>query len=310
MPRRIPAVHFAALASLAPLAGIAAPELTVPPNGISECLVAPADGGIFQEDLAVTVMAPSADQREVTVGATATHSSTFPGLYLGSFDYSCLLTGTGTLEYGSASGTLSLEASSTPDALEPTKNNPNDPFSNSGRAAGDALLELQFDDTGTVVSNVLPAGTPVQLEFTFVLESTAVAVGPPPGPLLAATATYFPKARDTTSGATAEWILSGNEQVTRTLDTQVGRTIDLQGRLALRVVGLAGREVPGALYYAQAQASIDASNSSHFTLQLPTNVSFVAESGHDYTVPEPGHALLLATGALVLAASRGRGARP
>ena len=303
----LPAALLAALFADPP-ATLAAPALTVPPNGISGCAVFGAGGGVDQHDAAVMVTPLSPDHYDVTLSATGSLGQSFPGLYAGSFAYECTLLGAGALEYGSASGALTLDASSTPDFLEGIGVNAGNTFPNSGRADGEGLLELQFDDTGTVVSNVLPPGTPVQLEFTFVLESTAVVFGPPLGTLLAASATYFPKARDTTSGATAEWILSGSQQVTRTLDTQVGRTIDLQGRLALRVVALAGREVPGAMYYAQAQASIDASNSSHFTLQLPADVSFVAESGHDYAAPEPGHALLLATGALVLLASRRRGA--
>jgi hypothetical protein len=312
LPRWLPVVLFAASPLAAPLAAFGLAELTVPPNGISGCQVLPADGGNFQEDAAVTVMTPSADHRDVLVGAMVTHSSPSIPLYVGNFHYSCLLTGNGTLEYGSASGTLNLETSSTPDFLPPAPGNMNDPFYNDGRSEGEALLELQFDDTGIVVSDVLPDGTPVQLEFTFVLESTAVATGAPLGaPLLAAEATYFPHAQDTTSGATAEWILSGSGQVTRTLDTQVGRTIALRGRLALDVQAIAGREVSAlSPYYADVQASVDAANSSHFTLQLPPDVGFVTESGHDYTVPEPGHALLLVSGALMLAGSRRRAVRP
>lgn len=306
MARPPAALLLAGLASLVPRTGSALAELTVPPNGISSCSVLVAGGGGLMNDPAdFLVMTPEPDRREVTVAATASGGNSFPGLYEGSFEYSCLLAGTGTLEYGSASGTLTLDASSMPDALEPAPGNTNDPFRNDGKARGEALLELKFVDSGTVVSNVLDDGTPVQLDFTFVLESTAVAVGPPLGPLLGATATYFPKARDPTSGATAEWILSGSEQVTRSLDTQIGRTIDLEGSLRLYVVGLAGREFAGFPYYQQAQASIDAANSSHFTLELPDDVGFVTESGHDYTsAPAPGGALLLATGALVLAALR------
>jgi hypothetical protein len=287
-----------------PLAGLAAHSLSVPPNGISGCLVASAAGGIVEDDADVIVTPTSPDLLDVTVDATATDGDSFPGLYDGSFDYQCLLIGVGSLEYGSASGTLSLAASSTPDFLEGIGANKGNTFSNSGRADGEALLELQFDDVGTVVSDTLPNGTPVLLEFTYVLESTAVLTGAPPGPLLGATATYFTYAMDTTSLATADWILSGTDQETRPLATQVGRQIALRGRLQLRVNALAGREVPGALYYPDLDASIDASNTSHFTVEVPDDVSFVAESGHDYAAPEPGGALLLAAGALVLAAAR------
>ena len=48
-----------------------------------------------------------------------------------------------------------------------------------------------------------------------------------------------------------------------------------------------GREVDAAPYYAQADATIDASNTATFTLETPVGVGFDAESAHDYTaVPE------------------------
>ena len=237
----------------------------------------------------------------MALGATASDGFSNP-LYLGSMMWDCTLLGAGSLGYGSASGSVSVSASSTPDALEPAPGNQNDPFTNNGYARGEGLLTLQFDDTGVVTSNVLAPNTPVQLEFTFLLESVAVATGAPIGSLLAADATYFVRAVDTAApGAPVEWILSGNDLVTRTLDTAVGRTVDIQGKLALNVLALAGREVPGALYYGDLDAAIDASNTSSFTIATPENVTFVAESGHDYAAPAPSQALLLATGALVLA---------
>ena len=307
MARWIFPVLLAAHVTL-PLAGRAAPSLSRIPNGISACVAAPAGGGeIDQNAVQFTEMMPSVDRLEVTVMGGAGTSASFPGLYVGSFEYTCLIAGLGTVEYGSASGTLSLEASSTPDSLPPdVANMGNLLFSNSGRGQGEALLTLQFDDSGTVVSNVLPDGTPVQLEFTFLLESTGVILGPPPPTLIGAGATYFVHAVDTAApGAPVDAILSGTQQVMRTLNTAVGNNIDLQGKLALSVRGLAGREFAGATYYETAQASIDAANSSHFLIQTPQDVTFLADSGHDYTqLPAPGNALLLATGALVLAASR------
>ena len=306
------AVLLAAHVTL-PLAGRAAPALSRVPNGISACVAAPAGGGpIDQNAVQFTDTMPSLDQLDVKVMGGAGTSASFPGLYIGSFEYTCLIAGLGTVEYGSASGTLSLEASSTPDSLPPdVANMGNPPFSNSGRGQGEALLTLQFDDSGTVVSDVLPDDTPVQLEFTFLLDSTGVILGPPPPTLVGAGATYFVHAVDTAApGAPVDAILSGSQQMVRTLNTAVGRTIELQGRLALGVHGLAGREFAGATYYEQAQASIDAANSSHFLIQTPQDVTFLADSGHDYTqLPEPGDALLLAAGALVLAAARRRTAR-
>jgi hypothetical protein len=295
-----------ALPSL-PLAGHAAHSLTAPTNGNSFCGVVRADGPAFEEAVGVLVTPVSTDLVDVVATADVSSGATFPGLYDGGFGYTCSVTGVGSLEYGSASGALVVQASSTPDFLEGIGANAGNIFTNSGRAQGQALFELQFDDAGTVESAVLPAGTPVQLEFTYFLESVAVVVGAHGAPFVSASATYSARAVDTAApGAPAEALLVGNQTLTRTLDTQVGRTIELQGRLSLSAAALAGRMSGGIFYDPQAQASIDASNSSHFTVELPPDVQLVTESGHDYTVPEPGHALLLASGALVLAATRPR----
>lgn len=273
-----------ALVSLWSAPGRAAAELTVPPNGISGCAVFAAGGaGVTENPAQFSITRPALDRVEVDVAAGVGDSLSVPGLYEGEMTWTCLLAGAGTLRYGSASGSMALTASSTPDFLPPTPVNEPNIFTNNGYARGDGLLELQFDDTGVVVSDTLPAGTPVQLEFQYSLDATLVAIGPPSGPLVSATATYFPRAVDTAApGAPAIAILVGTDAVTRTLDTAVGRTIELQGRLALRVLALAGREVPGALYYENASAEADAANTSHFSLVLPEGV-------------------LLATGVLVLA---------
>lgn len=304
MVRWLAAVVVVAL-PLLPRAGLAAFSLSVPPNGTSGCVVLRASGGIEEDDADFIVTPTSPDLLDVTVDATASEGESFPGLYDGSFQHECLLLGVGSLGYGSASGTLSLETSSKPDSLAGIGGNTGNTFYNNGNARGSALLELQFDDVGTVVSSTLPNGTPVQLDFTYTLESIAILTGAPIGPpLLSGTATYFTYAMDTTSGATADWILSGTDQETRPLATQVGRQIALRGRLQLRVDTIAGRQFPGHPYYGEVDASVDASNTSHFTVEVPDGVSFVAESGHDYAAPEPGGALLLAAGALVLAAAR------
>jgi hypothetical protein len=102
-------------------------------------------------------------------------------------------------------------------------------------------------------------------------------------------------------------LLVDNDLVTVTLPTQVGRIIDVRGKLRLGVHALAGREVDAAPYHAQADATIDASNTAVFTIETPEGVGFAAESGHDYTeAPEAAAPLELATGALLLAAERRR----
>lgn len=304
---RSPLAALLALALPAPALALP-PALTLPPNGISACSTFAEGGGGVENDPATFQSAPApGGGLDVTVDATASDGISFPGLYVGAFNYSCTLLGTGFLDYGTASGTLQLQTSSTPDALQPEVGNPNDPFRNDGRAAGEALLELQFDDRGEVTSNTLSDGTPVVLSFTFDLESTELVIGPPPGsPLVFATATYEVSATDSTGGGSVQRILSGNQLMTVELSTAVGNTIDLRGLLRLRVGAIAGREVDAAPYYPQADATIDASNTALFTIETPEGVGFAAESGHDYAVPEAAEMLQLGAGAFLLAAQRRR----
>ena len=284
-----------------------APALTLPPNGISGCATLAEGGGGVVEDPAAFQSTPApGGGLDVTVDAAASDGIGFEGLYFGSFAYSCTLLGTGFLDFGIASGTLQLQTSSTPDELLPTPVNAGaDPFRNDGRAAGLALLDLQFDDRGQVTSSTLPDGADVVLSFTFELASTELEIGPPPGPLLSASATYEVSAANV-GGGSVQRVLLGNEVVTLDLPTQVGNTIDLRGLLRLRVDALAGREVDTAPYYAQADATIDASNTALFTIDTPEGVGFDAESGHDYAVPGAAAPFELAAGALLLAAERRR----
>ena len=277
-------------------------ELSVPPNGISDCTVFAAGGAGVTTDPADFLTNPiDPDRLEVTVVADASDGLDGGSLYEGSMAWTCLLGGTGAVEYGFATGSVSIDSSSTPDALPPAPGNQNDPFTNNGYARGEVLLSLQFDDTATVVSDTLPNGTPVQLEFEFGIQSAAVLTGPPLGPLLQGDATYFPTAMDiTVPGSPASAVLSGSQIMTRTLDTAVGHTIQLQGRLALSAIALAGREVPGALYHQDAFAEVEASN-AYFRLIGPSDVGLDAESGQDYSaVPEPAEGLLAWVGGLVL----------
>jgi hypothetical protein len=186
---------LAALLALAlPYPALAlAPALSVPPNGISGCAtVSEGGGGVDEHDATVMSTPAPGGGLDVTMGAAASGGIGFPGLYFGSFNYTCTLLGTAFLDYGTASGTLQLQTESTPDELLPTPVNMGaDPFRNDGRAAGEALLELQFDDRGEVTSTTLPDGTAVVLTFTFDLHSTALLLGPPPGStLVSAGATY------------------------------------------------------------------------------------------------------------------------
>jgi hypothetical protein len=216
-----------------------------------------------------------------------------------------VLFGTGVVRFGEAAGSLTLATGSAPDLLLGIGVNEGNVFPNDGYARGEGLLELRFQDTGVVTSETLPDGTPVQLDFTFLLESVGVATGAPSPARVAASAGYFVRAVDQANpGAPLERILGGTDLVSASLATAVGRTVDIEGSLRLNVLALAGREVPGALYSPDVDASIDASNTSRFSITTPKGVSFVAESGHDYAAPAPSQALLLGAGALVLTAVR------
>jgi hypothetical protein len=290
----------------APSPVLAAHSLTVPPNGITGCAVVIASGGVDQE-MAVPMTTPVGDALDVTLGAAASGGASFPGLYEGAFSYACTLAGTGTLGYGFASGALELTTASTPDSLPPAPANMgNPPFSNSGRSNGEALLQMQFDDSGIVTSNTLAPGTAVVLEFPVALDSAAILLGRPPGNLLRASATYQVRAADVTTLASAERLLLDNEIATLVVPTAIGHTIEIRGVLSLGVYALSGREQAGGEYFAQADASIDASHTATFEVDAPEGVGFDAESGHEYAVPEPGQALAVVSGALTLIAVRRR----
>jgi hypothetical protein len=303
-------MYRSALAALlllaAPAPVLAAHSLTAPPNGTSGCAAIAAAGNGVMEDPADLLTTPVGDELDVTLTAAATKGLSFPELYIGSMSYVCTLLGAGTVGYGAAHGVLSIETSSTPDFLLPTPVNEPNIFGNDGRAVGQGLLSLQFDDTGEVVSNTLPDGTPVTLEFVFSLDASAILIPGPAGPLIGASASYAVKATDVEGAGEVTRLLVGNEIVTVELDTAVGNHIDLQGRLDLGANALAGRVQAGEQYVAQRDASIDASHTATFAIDPPDGVGFDAESGHEYAVPEPGAALALVSGALTLAAARRR----
>jgi hypothetical protein len=89
---------FAVLALSAVLSSAAAgAELTVVPNGSSGCAVLIEGGGGVMEDPAdfIETQVPP-DALDVAVAAAASGGASFPGLYLGSFQYSCTLPGRDT----------------------------------------------------------------------------------------------------------------------------------------------------------------------------------------------------------------------
>jgi hypothetical protein len=297
---------LAALLVLAvPAPGLAAHSLSSPPNGSSAC-AAIDTGGAATENPAGLMQTPIGDELDVSLTAAATRGYSLPELYMGSFSYVCTLLGGGTVGYGTASGTLELMTSSAPELLMPTPVNEPNILGNNGRAVGQALLSLQFDDRGEVVSSTLPPGTPVTLEFVFALDAAALLIPGPASPLIGASAAYAVKATDVEGPDEVTRLLVANEIVTVELDTAVGNHVDIQGRLDLRANALAGRVQAGEQYVGQRDALIDASHTATFAIDPPDGVAFDAESGHEYVVPEPGGAFGLVSGALTLAAARRR----
>jgi hypothetical protein len=76
------------------------------------------------------------------------------------------------VQWGRASGDLSLDVRAA--LVEPLPADPNDPLANNGFASADGILVLRFVDTGTVTSDTLAPGTPVTLEISFRIETTAL----------------------------------------------------------------------------------------------------------------------------------------
>ena len=205
--------------------------------------------------------------------------------------------GSGTLRYGSATGALQLDASSTPEFVLPVNPGPL-PEGNFNTSQVRAVMRLRFQEEGTVTGGAL--GTPVTLTVNLVVESEGVLLGGHPEFPRNAIASFAARIIDPGFGS-VDQLASNNQLISVDLATAVGRVLSIEGSLNLASEGVAGR-LPGATFAPEFQGSLDAIGGLWIT--GPVGVGLVAASGNDYAVPvpEPGRPLLVlaAAGALLV----------
>lgn len=231
-------------------------------------------------------LAPGADQVGVGLhGSSSGVVDLIDTLWSADFVYSSLITGAGLVEWGQASGDLSIDVSAQPEVVDPVPPNANGPLGNTGFAMADGILILQFVDTGTVTSATLAAGTPVTIEVSFLVDSTAAppAAHPDPNVLNSIGAQFQATVSDQDSVATVYRLVNDDQLATASLDTAVGHTLQIDGKLNVYADAQAGHS--GGLFLPEAVGQISAVGGLWLT--PPASVDFAAASAHDYTVPVP-----------------------
>jgi len=222
-------------------------------------------------------------------------------LWSADFVYSSLIAAAGLVEWGQASGDLSIDVSAKPElaeAVPPATGT----LANNGFATADGILILQFVDTGTVTSATLEAGTPVTIEVSFLVDSTAArpAAHPDPNVLNSIGAQFQATVSDQDGIASVYRLVNDDQLATASLDTEVGHTLQIDGTLNVSADAQAGHS--GGLFLPEAVGQISAVGGVWLT--PPAGVDFAAASAHDYTVPVPEPRAPWLGGAATLALTR------
>jgi hypothetical protein len=239
----------------------------------------------------VKQLTPEPGSLTITVGAAASDAVENDMPPPDRWEMDTIVDGIGTARYGSLAGRAHAEGSSLP-------------ASSFFLAGGEVNMILGFSDEAEVQSDTLADGTPVTLTFLLTLEASAihvtdVAIADPNG--TGASARLEVAVRDTESiqnlPVLGALVINSRGTVepskTIQLSTAIGHRVELDAELFVS----AGVDLDFAANgFSQATADVIADQTGELVFQPSGDVRLVADSGHDYAVPEPGGpALLLAS---------------
>jgi hypothetical protein len=239
----------------------------------------------------------------VALGATAVDVLDLPDdQWLADFDYEATLVGSGSVSWGQAAGALDLETSAVPELSLPAPGNPNDPLYNLDSAQAGGQVVLTFTELGTITSDTLPPGTPVEVALNGRVDSTSSVHGSLDAPNeTRAEAGLEGRIIDNSGGFVGvEIFVASNEMETQSLASAVGHVLEIRGIFRVAAEAFAGGLLCCPGYTPEATAAV--AGSGGLWLTLPAAVGFAASSGHDYTVPvpEPNPPALVLAAALAL----------
>lgn len=241
----------------------------------------------FTENSASVTETPGPDRLDVTLGATANEVQDLDDdQYLDDFKWEAMMLGTGSVTWGSASGTLSLETSATPQAAQPAPGGALQPMLNLGNAQAGGTVYLRFTELGLITSQTLAAGSPVTVDLNCHVDALGFVSGsidPPNETRVGANGEC--RVINNSGGFLTEVLVGPNEIETKSLAAVVGDQLAIEG--VFRFVGeaYAGAALCCMEYIGDADAGIDASGG--LWLGMPAGTSLTTPSGHDYTVPVP-----------------------
>jgi hypothetical protein len=156
---------------------------------------------------------------------------------------------------------------------------------------GQSVVQVGFEETLTITSPSLPAGTWVNVNLKTVLH--AHFSNPNNTPNNGASATFTVSSPSTSTTFQAIGAANRDETVaTRAWSFKVGETITVKGLLSVAAFARAGYNIDpltSGITVPNDLVSIDASNTGHFYFDLApgTNATVTSESGHNYSVTAP-----------------------
>lgn len=242
---------------------------------------------VFENPASVS-LTPTPNGLDVTVGTVATDVVDLPDdQYLTDFVYQASMLGTGTLTWGSANGSLALEASATPQFAPPAPGGPLQPLPNQENAQAGGTVSFRFNEVGIITSQTLPAGTPITVDLNCRVDSIGFVLGTlnAPNETRIGAVAECRVIKSSGGSLAAEIFVSGNEIETKPFAAAVGDQLAIEGVFRFTGEAYAGAVLCCAEYLAETSAELEGSGGLWFG--MPAGVSLTAPSGHDYTVPVP-----------------------